>query len=355
MIRTDPTKRIVHLMVEKSASTATADVTRISTQALARYREPCHSRSIFEIAVTLVPFAALWTLGWAAVHFGYWEFSFLLGVPAAGFLVRLFMIQHDCGHGSFFRYRLANDWVGRFLGVLTLTPYDDWRRAHAIHHATSGHLDRRGVGDIDTLTVREFKALAFWGQLRYRLYRHPLVMFGFGAAYHFLLRHRLPIGSIRGGWRAWISAMATNLAIAVAATALISLIGIGPFLLVHLPIALLAGSVGVWLFYVQHQFEETFWAHDQEWNFHEASLRGSSYYDLPGILRWFTANIGVHHVHHLCSRIPYYRLQQTLRDNPDLRSVSRLTLFQSFRCVRLVLWDDSRRRLVSFRDVRTQR
>jgi omega-6 fatty acid desaturase (delta-12 desaturase) len=344
------------MMVEKRAFTAppAADVARRTIPALARYREPCHSRSIFEIAVTLVPFVALWALAWAVVHFGYWELSFLLGVPAAGFLIRLFMIQHDCGHGSFFRNRLANDWVGRFLGVLTLTPYDDWRRAHAIHHANSGHLDRRGVGDIDTLTVREFQTLTVWGRLRYRLYRHPLVMFGLGPAYQFLLRHRLPLGSICGGWHAWISAMATNLAIAVTATALIWFIGIGPFLLVHLPIALLAGSVGVWLFYVQHQFEETFWAHGREWNFYEASLRGSSYYDLPGILRWFTANIGIHHVHHLCSRIPYYRLQQTLRDNPDLRSVSRLTLFQSFRCVRLVLWDDSRRRLVSFRDVRTQ-
>jgi omega-6 fatty acid desaturase (delta-12 desaturase) len=236
---------------------------------------------------------------------------------------------------------------------LTLTPYDDWRRAHANHHANSGHLERRGVGDIDTLTVREYQALAVWAQLRYRLYRHPLVMFGFGAAYQFLLRHRWPIGSLRGGWHAWTSAIATNLAIAVATTALIWFIGIGPFLLVHVPIALLAGSVGVWLFYVQHQFEETFWARGDEWNFHEASFRGSSYYDLPGVLRWFTANIGVHHVHHLCSRIPYYRLPQTLRDNPDLRCVSRLTLFQSFGCVRLVLWDESRRRLVSFRDVRS--
>jgi len=344
-------------MMEKCALTGSpaTEIARRAIPALTRYREPCHFRSIFEIAVTLVPFVALWAVAWAAVHFGYWELSFLAGVPAAGLLVRLFMIQHDCGHGSFFRYRLANDWVGRFLGVLTLTPYDDWRRAHAIHHANSGHLDRRGVGDIDTLTVREFQALAVWAQLRYRLYRHPLVMFGFGAAYQFLLRHRLPIGSLRGGWHAWTSAVATNLAIAVAATALIWFIGIGPFLLVHLPIALLAGSAGVWLFYVQHQFEETFWARGGEWNFHEASFHGSSYYDLPGVLRWFTANIGVHHVHHLCSRIPYYRLPQTLRDNPDLRCVSRLTLFQSFGCVRLVLWDESRRRLVSFRDVRTRR
>jgi omega-6 fatty acid desaturase (delta-12 desaturase) len=264
------------------------------------------------------------------------------------------MIQHDCGHGSFFRYRLANDWVGRFLGVLTLTPYDDWRRAHAIHHANSGHLDRRGIGDIDTLTVREFQALRFWGRVRYRLYRHPLVMFGLGAAYQFILRHRLPIDLRRGGWQAWVSAMATNLSIAIVVITLVWFVGIGPFLLVHLPITLLAASVGVWLFYVQHQFEQTFWAHGGEWSFYEASLRGSSHYDLPGILRWFTANIGMHHVHHLCSRIPYYRLPQTLRDNPDLRSASRLTLFQSFRCVRLVLWDESRRRLVSFRDVRTQ-
>jgi omega-6 fatty acid desaturase (delta-12 desaturase) len=345
----------VPLMVEKSSFTAppSAYVARRMILALGRYREPRHCRSIFEIAVTLVPFVALWASAWAAVHFGYWELSFLLGVPAAGFLVRLFMIQHDCGHGSFFRNRPANDWVGRFLGVLTLTPYDDWRRAHAIHHANSGHLDRRGVGDINTLTVREFQALAVWGRLRYRLYRHPLVMFGLGAAYQFLLRHRLPTCSIRG-WHGWISAMATNLAIAVAATALIWFIGLGPFLLVHLPIALLAGSVGVWLFYVQHQFEETFWAHGREWDFHEASLHGSSHYDLPAILRWFTANIGVHHVHHLCSRIPYYRLPQTLQDHPDLRSVSRLTLFQSFRCVRLALWDETRGRLVSFREIRAR-
>ena len=188
----------------------------------------------------------------------------------------------------------------------------------------------------------------------YRLYRHPFVMFGLGAAYQFLLRHRLPTGPIRGGWQAWISVMATNLAIAATAVALIWLIGIGPFLLVHLPIAILAGSAGVWLFYIQHQFEGTFWAHGREWSFHEAALRGSSYYDLPGILRWFTANIGVHHVHHLCSRIPYYRLPETLRDNPDLRGVSRLTLFQSFRCARLVLWDESRKRLVSFGDVRRE-
>jgi acyl-lipid omega-6 desaturase (Delta-12 desaturase) len=340
-------------MREQSQSVArpVADFAQRWTRLLMRYREPNHSRSILEISITLVPFAALWTSAWAAVHFGLWELSFLLAIPAAAFLVRLFMIQHDCGHGSFFRYRLANDWTGRFLSVLTLTPYDDWRRAHAAHHANSGHLDRRGIGDIDTLTVREFQALTFWGRLRYRLYRHPLVMFGLGPIYLFVLRQRLPLGRIGDGRLTWISPMATNLALVGVVFTLAWFIGIGPFLLVHGPIMLLAGATGVWLFYVQHQFEGAFWARGSEWDFYEASLHGSSHYDLPVILRWFTANIGVHHVHHLCSRIPYYRLQQTLRDHPDLRSVSRLTLFQSFRCVRLALWDETRGCLVSFRDI----
>ena len=322
------------------------------TRILAHYREPSLSRSIFEIAVTLVPFAGLWAFAWMAVHFGYWQLLILLWIPAAGFLMRLFLIQHDCGHGAFFRHRLANDWVGRIIGILTLTPYDTWRRAHAIHHASSGHLDRRGIGDIDMLTVREFRTLSLWGRLRYRVYRHPFVMFGIGPAYLFILRQRLPAGIIRSNWQAWISTMATNLAIAAVVAVLIWIIGMGPFLLVQLPITLLAGSAGVWLFYVQHQFEETLWAHDNEWNLHEAALHGSSHYDLPRILRWFTANIGVHHVHHLCSRIPFYRLQRVLSDYPDLRGVNRLTLLQSFFAVRLVLWDETQQRLVSFRDSR---
>jgi omega-6 fatty acid desaturase (delta-12 desaturase) len=176
-------------------------------------------------------------------------------------------------------------------------------------------------------------------------------MFCIGPAYLFILRHRLPVGLIGSGWQPWLSTMATNVTIAAIAAGLICSIGVGPFVLVELPTILLAGSIGVWLFYVQHQFEMTFWAHDGEWTFQEAALHGSSHYDLPGVLRWFTANVGVHHVHHLCSRIPCYRLPQVLRDHPELCSVSRLTLLQSFRCVRLVLWDESRRRLVSFREM----
>ncbi len=327
---------------------------RALAQNLARYRMPSFGRSIVEILITLVPFVALWTLMWAALEIGYW-LSLLLALPAAGFLVRLFMIQHDCGHGAFFPHRVANDWIGRVIGVLTLTPYDFWRRTHAIHHATSGNLERRGIGDVDTLTVREYLARSKCGRLRYRLYRHPIVMFGLGPAYLFILQYRLPLGLVRAGWKPWLSTMGTNLAIAVLVATVIWFMGVRAFVLVELPITLLGASIGVWLFYVQHQFEDTLWAHDESWNRHELALHGSSHYHLPGILRWFTANIGVHHVHHLCSRIPYYRLPQVLRDHPELAATGRLTLIESLKCVRLVLWDEGRGRLVSFRDMRAYR
>jgi acyl-lipid omega-6 desaturase (Delta-12 desaturase) len=321
------------------------------TQVLGRYRKPSHVRSIAELAITFVPLTVLWTIAWFTFSLGYGWASPLIAIPAAGFLVRLFMIQHDCGHGTFFANRGANDWIGRVIGAFTLTPYDIWRRAHAIHHATAGNLDRRGIGDIDTLTVREYLARSRWGRLKYRLYRHPLVMFGIGPAYLFILQHRLPVGFMRNGWQPWASTMLTNLAIALMVGTLVWLIGFKAFLMVHLPIMLLAAAAGVWLFYVQHQFEHTAWDRDGKWCLHDAALHGSSHYDLPVVLRWFTANIGVHHVHHLCSRIPYYRLPRVLRDHPELRDVGRLTLLESFRCVRLVLWDEVQRRLVSFREV----
>ena len=324
------------------------------TRTLASYSTPNLLRSVAELAITALPLVMLWTAAWFAFSLGHAWASFLIAIPAAGFLVRLFMIQHDCGHGTFFAGRLANDWVGRVIGVLTLTPYDCWRRSHAVHHATTGNLDRRGTGDLDTLTVREYRALSWWGRVKYRLYRHPLIMFGVGPAYLFLLQQRLPVGLMRNGWQPWVSTMATNLAIAVIVAVLTWFIGIKAFLLVHLPITLLAATAGVWLFYVQHQFEHTTWEHDDSWNLHQAALHGSSHYELPAVLRWFTANIGIHHVHHLCSRIPYYRLPNVLRDHPELRDVGHITLLQSFRCVRLVLWDEAQRRLVSFRELRTR-
>ena len=318
---------------------------------LKTYREPSRSRGVVELAITALPLAALWTAAWLVYSLGFWWASLLIAIPAAGFLVRLFMIQHDCGHGAFFPRQRANDWVGRIIGVLTLTPYDFWRRTHAIHHATSGNLDRRGIGDVDTLTVREYFSRSRWGRLQYRLYRNPMVMFGVGPTYLFLLQQRLPVGLMRGaGWQPWISTMATNAGIALIVAALVWSIGVKAFLIVHLPIMLMAASVGVWLFYVQHQFVETSWAGGRQWNMHDAALHGSSHYDLPIILRWFTANIGIHHVHHLCSRVPFYRLPRILRDHPELGQIGRLTLLESFACVRLVLWDEEQQRLVSFRD-----
>jgi omega-6 fatty acid desaturase (delta-12 desaturase) len=315
---------------------------------LARYRDPSLWRSLTEIAITALPLIGLWAAMWALMHVSYW-LSLVLAIPAAGFLVRLFMIQHDCSHGAFFRHRAINDWVGRVIGVATLTPYDYWKRTHAAHHASSGNLDRRGMGDVSTVTVSEYLAMNWRGRLGYRLYRHPAIMFGLGPAYLFILQHRAPLGLMRGaGWSPWISTMATNAGIATVVGILVWLIGIGPFLAIHLPIAVLAASIGVWLFYVQHQFEETAWAHEPAWSHPEAALHGSSHYDLPLVLRWFTANIGVHHVHHLNSRIPFYRLGEVLRNHPELAGVGRLTLWQSLRCIRFALWDESNSRLVSF-------
>jgi omega-6 fatty acid desaturase (delta-12 desaturase) len=320
--------------------------------ALAPYREPSLARSVVELVVTVVPFVALWLLMLLSLSYSFW-LCLLLAVPAAGFLVRLFMIQHDCGHGSFFRRRIANDWLGRVLGVLTLTPYGYWRRTHAMHHATSGHLGRRGTGDVNTLTVREYQSRPAWRRALYRLTRHPIVVLGVGPFYLFVLQHRLPFRLMRAGREPWLSVMSTNLAIAVVIGILVALLGVRDFLLVQTPITLLASSAGVWLFYVQHQFEHTYWAWDADWNLHTGALHGSSHYDLPPVLRWFTANIGIHHVHHLCSRIPSYRLGDALRDHPELRAVSRLTLMESFRCLHLALWDEDQCRLVGFRDARS--
>lgn len=319
---------------------------------LSTYREPILWRSLWELAVTVVPFFALWAAAWWALSVGYW-LTLLLCIPTAGFLVRLFLIQHDCGHGAFFKRKPVNDWVGRVIGVLTLTPYDVWRKCHAMHHAGSGNLDARGVGDIATLTVREYRERSFWGRLGYRLYRHPVTLFVFGPAYVYLLQNRLPVGVMREGKLYWISAMGTNLAIGLLAAAMIWAIGLVPFLQIYFPVTLIAATIGIWLFYVQHQFEETVWDEPEGWQVHEAALHGSSHYILPGWLRWMSANIGVHHVHHLYARIPFYRLSQVLRDHPPLAESNKLTLMESFRCVKLVLWDEERRRLVSYAEART--
>jgi len=319
------------------------------TSVLASYRQPSPIRSAVEIAVTALPFVALWAVMAVAVVHGYW-LALLLTIPAAGFLVRLFILQHDCGHGALFARRGINDWTGRVIGIFTLTPYDYWRRTHAIHHATAGNLDKRGIGDVNTLTVREYRALPWSGRARYRLYRHPLVMFGLGPAWLFICQYRLPFGLMRAGVQPWMSTIATNLGIVFPVVSLMWLMGVGPFLLVQAPITLIAATAGVWLFYVQHQFEETNWSEGDDWKFQHAALHGSSHYDLPILLRWFTGNIGIHHVHHLSAKVPFYRLPEVLRDHPCLRHIGRITILESLSCVKLVLWDESAKRLVSFRE-----
>ncbi|MGI9521555.1 MAG: fatty acid desaturase [Hyphomicrobiaceae bacterium] len=336
-------------MLDERLAPPGAHSARDWVELLNAYRSPSAMRSSLELSVTIVPLIALWALAWMALTVSFW-LTLVLAVPAAGFLVRLFMIQHDCSHGAFFRRRAMNDWVGRAIGVLTLTPYDVWRRSHAVHHATTGNLDRRGIGDIYTLTVEEYSASGWRDRLLYRLYRNPLVLFGLGPGFVFLLQNRLPLGFMRDGWVYWFSTMATNLGIALFVIAMMYCFGVASFLAVHLPIVLLASTIGVWLFYIQHQFEETHWERQVNWNVHDAALHGSSHYDLPCVLRWFTANIGVHHVHHLCSRIPYYRLPDVLKDYPELTNVKRVTLSDSFRFTRLHLWDDRKKRLVSFKE-----
>lgn len=334
-----------------SSTTGAGTDARTWASVIAPYRQPDTLRSVREIIVTAVPFSALWALSaWAAVN-GWW-LGLLLTIPAAGFLVRLFMLQHDAGHGALFARRSLNDWTGRVIGVLTLTPYDYWRRSHATHHATAGNLDKRGTGDVKTLTVAEYRALSRWARMRYRFYRHPLVMFGIGPAWIFICQYRFPIGMMRHGPRPWVSTIATNLGIAIPALGLIWLMGLVPFLLVQLPITLMAATAGVWLFYVQHQFEDTHWSGGKEWDFHHASLHGSSHYDLPRALQWFTGNIGIHHVHHLSSKIPFYRLPEVLRDHAELQHVGRITFLESIRSVKLVLWDEHSQRLVSFKNAR---
>jgi omega-6 fatty acid desaturase (delta-12 desaturase) len=318
---------------------------------LAPYKQANNLRAVFEIAVTALPFAGLWAVMSMTRGAGLW-LTLLLAIPAAGLMVRLFMIQHDCGHGALFTSRLANDWVGRVIGVLTLTPYDFWRQSHALHHAGSGNLERRGIGDIDTLTVAEYRHSSRFGRIRYRLYRNPLVMFGLGPAYLFIFRHRLPFGAMRTGAMPWASTLLTNLGIIGASATLIWALGLANFFAIHFPIILIGSSIGVWLFYVQHQFERTYWEHQPDWSHPEAALHGSSFYDLPKPLMWITANIGIHHLHHLSSRIPFYRLATVLKDNPELRNVGRITLWQSLACVQLTLWDETRKRLVPFRAVR---
>jgi omega-6 fatty acid desaturase (delta-12 desaturase) len=311
-------------------------------------------RSVTQLLTSAVPFVAFWYAMLRSIEVSY-ALTLLLALPTSGFLMRLFIIQHDCGHGSFFRSRRARDWVGFVIGVVTLIPYQYWRKTHAYHHAHSGDLDFRGFGDIDTLTVREYQALPRLRRLAYRLYRNPIVLLGIGPAFHFVVKHRYPWDIPRDWKQAWRSVWWTNAAIAGIVLALGLAVGWQRFLMVQLPVTLFTASVGVLLFYVQHQFEETYWHRHGEWDFFDAALRGSSFLELPKPLQWITGNIGLHHVHHLSSRIPNYRLQECMDANADLQTATRIGLLDGWRLLGLTLWDEEARRLIGFGELARMR
>jgi omega-6 fatty acid desaturase (delta-12 desaturase) len=319
----------------------------VAGYAHARWRD-----ALLQLANTVLPFAALWYATWRSLEYGY-GWTLLLAIPTGGFLIRLFIILHDCGHGSFSPSRHFNLWLGRILGVVTFTPFAYWRRVHGIHHATSGNLDRRIAGDVPTLTLAEYRSAPTAKRLFYRLFRMPLVLLTVGAPYQFLIKYRFPLEGLPAPkWPYLRSALWTNAGIVAVLAALDPFVGWPTALLVHVTVLVPVSWLGVWLFYVQHNFEATSWSRNADWDVRRAALQGSSYYALPRWLQWITGNIGIHHVHHLCPRVPNYALQTVLDEHPALAEVSRLTLLESLRCARLALWDEDAGRLVSFRTAR---
>jgi omega-6 fatty acid desaturase (delta-12 desaturase) len=321
-------------------------------QDVSKYQQPDLGKAIWQIVNTFVPYIALWVLMIRTVQLrvSYW-ITLALAVVAAGFLVRIFIIFHDCGHGSFFASRRANKILGYVTGILTFTPYDYWRHNHGVHHATVSDLDRRGTGDVYIMTVDEYLAAPLWKRIAYRLYENPLVMFGLGPPFVFLIAQRFHGKGAKPRQR--YSVYFTNLAILAIVLVASLTIGFRTYVLVQLPIILIAGVVGVWLFYVQHHFEGVYWARHDEWDPWRAALEGSSYYKLPRVLQWFTGNIGLHHIHHVRPRIPNYNLQRCYDEVPAMQAVKPLTIRESLKALRFSLYDEEQEKLVSFRSLRT--
>jgi acyl-lipid omega-6 desaturase (Delta-12 desaturase) len=318
-------------------------------ETLGPYARPHLGRSLLGIVTSVVPYVALFALMYLTLNVSY-LLTLALAIPTAGFLVRTFIVFHDCTHGSYLPSKRANMWLGRAVGLLVFTPFASWRHEHAVHHATAGDLDRRGGGDVATMTVTEYQALARRGRLAYRLFRNPLVMFGLGPIFALVVQPRLVSRSARP--RIQRSVIATNLALAALVGALCWLIGWREYLLVQAPTIMLAGAAGIWLFYVQHQFEDVYWENGERWSYADAALRGSSYLRLPKVLQFFTGNIGLHHVHHMNARIPNYNLQRAHDENPIFHGVPTLSCADGIRAIRLKLYDEDRGRLVTFAEAR---
>jgi omega-6 fatty acid desaturase (delta-12 desaturase) len=338
---------------EEREATAVAATSRAPwREILAPYAKPSAIRSAGDILTSAVPY-----IGMSIVVYFVMKTSLVLAlvleIPTAGFLLRTYIVFHDCAHGSFLPSRRANVWVGCFFGLLVLTPFVRWRHDHSVHHATAGDLDRRGVGDLPTLTVSEYQEKSWRGQLAYRLFRSPPVMFGIGPVFAMIVGPRLVPKDARPRMRR--SVLGTDLVLAIVVAGLCLLIGWGHFLFIWLPPAMLAGAAGIWLFYVQHQFEDTYWQRSDGWTYADAALRGSSYLRLPKILQFFTGNIGLHHVHHLSARIPNYNLQRAHDENPIFHEVPTLSLWNGLSATRLKLWDEASGRLVTFAQARAVR
>ena len=316
-------------------------------KAVAKYSRPNAGASIWQLCNTLVPYIGLWVAMYWSLGVSYW-ITLALSVLAGGFAVRIFIIHHDCGHQAYFKSRIANNILGGITGLLAFTPYYSWRVDHAKHHATSGNLDSRGIGDIWTMTVKEYNESGFWKRLGYRMYRHPFVLFGVGPLFMFLIYYRLPGKHASKKERA--SVMRTNLGLVLMAVILSWILGPINYILIQLPIVIIASTAGVWLFYVQHQFEDVYWEREEEWDYTKQALEGSSFYKLPRVLQWFTGNIGFHHIHHLSPRIPNYYLERCYKECELFQKVKPITLWASLKCIKFRLWDEENRRLISFRE-----
>lgn len=313
---------------------------------LAPYSKAETDRAVRQLVSTLVMYIAGWVAMYFSLQVGYW-LTLLLAIPTAGLLVRLFIFFHDCGHNAFFPSTKWNRRVGSVLGVLVFTPGEHWWHSHAIHHATSGNLDKRGVGDVTTLTVEEFERLSWLGRLGYRLFRHPLVMFGLGPIWMFLIMHRF--AKQPSNRKETMSVVWTNLGILVLATGLSLLMGFKTYVLIQLPVIWIAGLAGIWMFYVQHQFEDVYWKREASWDYIASAFKGASYYKLPRVLQWFSGSIGFHHIHHLNPRVPNYYLEEAYHSNDIFRRSPTITIRESFDCIRLALYDETIGKMVSFR------
>lgn len=316
-----------------------------------KYQSPAARKSIWQILNSVGPFMLTWALMYISLGYSYW-LTLILAIPAAGFLVRIFIIQHDCSHGSFFKLNSLNNLTGRFCSLFTWTPYAYWKRGHGIHHASASNLENRGIGDVYTMTVKEYIQLSKFGRLKYRIYRNPLFLFLFIPSIIFVLWYRFPTSKNKALKKVNSSVYWTNLSLGILITGVILLTGWKEFLLIQLPITIIATSAGNWLFYVQHQFEDTYWAEGKTWDYTTAALKGSSYYKLPKVLQWFTGNIGFHHIHHLSPKIPNYMLEKCHYENSIFQKSVTLTLRSSLKSTFLTLWDEEKKKLIRFKELR---